>query len=144
MPTINDASELMIIGTENETSVSLSIPATTTLSVTFNGTTSSAGDTVSFTLNEFQTFHLAVSSSSVEESVTGYQVTSDKAVSVISGNRRYSDDHLVDQLSPVTQVGDHYILTPADPLGDGRLTTYIIQAVEAGRLSSVCHFTIYR
>lgn len=129
----NEASEMMMIGQEDGTAVQIAIPASSTQTITLNGSQTSAGSTLSITLNKRQAFHLAQTSSSATYShVNGYFITSDKSISVISGNRKFANDHLSEQLPPTSKLGTSYVLTPADPMGDSRVTTYIVQAVASG------------
>ena len=132
MSAVNEISELIIIATENGTIVDLTLPSFTTAQVTLNSDTKSAGETLSFTLQKREAFHVAVTDSSVAESVVGMKVHSSKPVSVISGNRKYMNDHLADAIPPISKLGKHYVLIPADPEGDGRATTYVIQATTDG------------
>ena len=134
VPSANDASEFMIIAEEDATTVDITIPVNLGQSVDYNGATTNAGGTFQVSLNKGQTFCLAQTTSNSDTShVTGYHITSDKAVSVISGNRKYDTDHVVDQMPPISKLGLSYVLIPADPVGDDRTTTYLIQAVEAGK-----------
>lgn len=139
MPSANDASELMIIAQADGTTVDITIPTGSGHSVTYNGATTTAGGVVQVSLNKGQTFCLAQTTANADTShVTGYHISSNNPVSVISGNRKYENDHMVDQMPPITKLDTHYVLVPADPVSDDRATTYVVQAVESGRLCLYC------
>lgn len=131
-PATNEVSELMIIATEDATNVDLTLPSYTGLTVTLDTVSKGSGETLSFTLNKREAFHLAVTSPSAAESVVGFKIHADKLVSVISGNRKYSNDHLEEQIPGTTKLGQKYVLTPTDPFEDSQTATYIIQATADG------------
>ena len=139
-PAANEVSELMIIATDDSTNVDLTLPSFTGVTVSLDSVSKSAGETLSFTLQKRETFHLAIESPSSAESVVGYKIHADKPVSVISGNRKYVNDHMAEQIPAKSKLGKHYVLTPADPTGDGRTTTYIIQATVDGVTTTVSHY----
>jgi len=119
----------MIIGHENATSVTVTIPTGSSHSVTVDGTSHTGSFT--FSLNKLQTFHLGqTKATSAEATISQYKIVADKPVSVISGN---AVPHRVSQLAPVTKYGKKYVLIPAYPASDSRTTTYILQAVETGK-----------
>lgn len=135
MPAVNEASEFMIIAQEQNTSINITLPVSTGHNVTLNGSVTSAGQMLHVTLNQRQTFHLAQTTNAENTShVSGYHIATDKKVSVLSGNRRYGNDHMVDQIPPTNKLGTHFVLVPANPgsIQDIRHTTYIVQAVQAG------------
>ena len=140
-PSVNEISELMIIATEDSTNVDLTLPSFTGLTITLNNTSKSAGETLTFTLQKRESFHLAVHSASLSESVVGFKVQSDKPVSVISGMRKHVNDHMAEQIPGNSKLGKHYVLTPADPFEDGKTTTYIIQATVGGVDTTVTQYT---
>ena len=109
--------------------------------VTLDNVSKGAGETMSFTLQKRGTFHLAVHSSSTAESVVGFKIQSNKPVSHISGMRKHVNDHMVVQVPGNSQLAKHYVLTPADPMADGRTTIYIIQATVAGVDTTVTQYT---
>lgn len=129
----NEASELMIIAQEDGTNVDITIPSSSTHVITHDSVTTNAGETLTVELNTLETFHLSQTLSDPALShMNGYHITSDKSVSVISGNRNYASDHLAEQIPPITKFGTHHILIPVDISSDGRSTTYIVQAVLDG------------
>jgi hypothetical protein len=134
MPAADESSEFMIISHADDNEVTVDIPDGYSHIIELSGqTTTAAGGTITFTLNQRQAFHLAQTSATASMSnVNGYHITSTKQVSVISGNRLYGSNHAVTQLPPTTKAGEKYVLIPVDIDSDGRLTTYIIQPVEAG------------
>lgn len=133
MPSADDASELMILAQEDSTTATISIPTGLGHTITYAGQTYNGGESFQVPLNKNQVICLSQTTSVAETShVSGYKITSDKPVSVLSGNRKYENDHMVDQIPPTSKLGTHYVLIPADPESDGRATTYVIQAVETG------------
>ena len=131
-PATNEISELMIAAPEDNVNVDLTLPAYTSLTVTLNGESKSAGEVLSFSLQSREVFHLSVSSAATAESVVGFKIHADKPVAVFSGKRADSGDHQAEQIPGLTKLGTRYVLTPADPIADGRSTTYIIQATADG------------
>lgn len=130
MMVANEASEFMVIAHEDDTVVEISVPSG-------SGHTD-AGTKTSVTLNKLEAYHFAISTTDPDtSSVNGYGFHSDKPYSLFSGNRRYSNDSMVTQVPPVEKFGTHYVLVSVDLLDDGRLTTYIIQAVVEG-LTLIC------
>ena len=123
-----EVAELMIIGTDADTAVDLTLPAYTHAQVTLNSDTISAGETLSFTLQDREAFHLSVPN----YSVSGFHINSTKPVALITGDRKDVNDHSVDQVPPESELGKHYVLVPANPADDNRDTTYIIQAIADG------------
>ena len=140
-PAVNEISELMIIATEASTNVDLTLPSFTGLTVSLDNVSKVAGETLSFTLQKRETFHLAVHSSSSAESVVGFKIQASKPVSLIGGMRKHVNDHMAEQIPGNSKLAKHYVLTPADPMGDGRTTTYIIQATVAGVDTTVTQYT---
>ncbi|XP_060592966.1 uncharacterized protein LOC132747567 [Ruditapes philippinarum] len=143
MPAADESSEFMIISHADDNEVTVDIPDGYSHIIELSGqTTTAAGGTITFTLNQRQAFHLAQTSATASMSnVNGYHITSTKQVSVISGNRLYGSNHAVTQLPPTTKAGEKYVLIPVDIDSDGRLTTYIIQPVEAGDTEVIRYLT---
>ena len=136
MPVADQSSEIMIIAHTDGTEVTVDIPDTYSHIIELTGyPTSAAGGSITFTLNESQTFHLAQTSTTNHMSnVNGYHITSGvNPVSVISGNRNYANNHAVVQLPPTKKFGNESVLIPADVQTEGRLTTYIVQPVKTGK-----------
>ncbi|KAL3868223.1 hypothetical protein ACJMK2_041054 [Sinanodonta woodiana] len=128
------SSEMMVLATEDNTRVNITIPVSKLYSVKVLNSTYSPGSTVSITLNKRYVFHLAQKT----ETLTGYYIVSDKPVSVLSGNRVIAigtnvsrADHLVDQLLPTKSQGKHFILFKAPPgVSESRVTYYKVIAME--------------
>lgn len=127
LSTWTNEAEFMIIGTEDGTTVQITLSSSnpTATSVSYNGGTYSNGQTFTVSLNKYQTFH-ALSTSG---DFTGTKVVSDKVVTVMTGNRkvavkdtmtRSSSDHLVEQVPPIETLGKDFftISTPDRNIGD--------------------------
>ncbi|XP_061172014.1 uncharacterized protein LOC133181544 [Saccostrea echinata] len=117
----------MIIGTEDGTTVQITLSSSnpTATSITYNGATYSNGQTLSVSLNKYQTFHAFSSSGDF----TGTKLVSNKVITVMTGNRkvavkdsmtRSSSDHLVEQVPPIDTLGKDFftISTPDRNIGD--------------------------
>lgn len=130
----DEASEIMIVSQHDGTQVSIDIPDSLGHIVTLNGTSTTVGGDLVVTLDKRMVFHLAQSTHiAATSTVSGYHVSTNWPVTVISGSRNYADDHLMEQIPPSTKFGTNYVLIPVDIVKDGRATTYIIQAVETGK-----------
>ena len=114
----------LIIGVEDGTSVSITFPSVMTGSaVTYNSVNYNAGDTLTATVNRFDTFQVANTNGG---DMTGARITSDKVIAVCTGNMRTSigsgssSDHLVEMLYPVERWGEEYVTipTPDRTVGD--------------------------
>ncbi|XP_056004586.1 IgGFc-binding protein-like [Ostrea edulis] len=113
--------ELMIVGVEDGTTVTIKFPASMQQSVTWNGQSYAAGDTLTGTVDRFDTWQLIS-----KGDLTGAYITSDKNVGVISGNKKTrigsggSSDHLCEMMIPVGRWGKNYISVPipARTVGD--------------------------
>uniref|UniRef100_K1PPW7 Hemicentin-1 n=1 Tax=Magallana gigas TaxID=29159 RepID=K1PPW7_MAGGI len=94
--------ELLIVGVEDSTTVTIKFPAIMQQTVTWNGQTYAAGSTLTGTVDRFDTWQLTS-----KGDLTGAYITSDKNVGVISGNKKTkiglggSADHLCEMMSPV-------------------------------------------
>ncbi|XP_052774617.1 uncharacterized protein LOC128213126 [Mya arenaria] len=142
MPSANDASEFMVVAQNDATTIDITIPAGISHTVQLDVATYSAGDTFSVTLNKYEAFHLTQTISTSDHAhVTGHHIVSNLPVSVISGNRKYNTDHMAAQLPPSNKAGTHYVITPAIPVSDGRVTSYIVQAVTPGVTTTVKRYT---
>ncbi|XP_076085689.1 IgGFc-binding protein-like [Mytilus galloprovincialis] len=102
------------IGVYNDTSVSIHLPNTPHLNVTLNGHNYHRNQWINLTLNRFSTLEI----SSVAD-LTGSHILSDKAVGVLSGNKKAvvgnagkSRDHLVEMLLPVSSWGKKFVTIP--------------------------------
>lgn len=127
-----EASEIMIVSQYDGNRVTIDIPESLGHTITLNGTTTAEGGDLVVTLDKRMVFHLAQSTQiAATSTVSGYHVSADNPVTVISGSRNYADDHLMEQIPPTTKFWTHYVLIPV-AIGDNRATTYIIQAVETG------------
>ncbi|XP_071171034.1 SCO-spondin-like [Mytilus edulis] len=114
--------QLCVVGVSDSTNVEIKLPSCSNCgSVTYNGQKYSKGQTISVILNRFDAIHLQSTGD-----LTGARITSDKPVSAFSGNRKTntgsggSQDHLVEQLTPVNTWGKRFatVPTPARTIGD--------------------------
>ncbi|KAJ8315039.1 hypothetical protein KUTeg_007189 [Tegillarca granosa] len=107
--------QLMVVGVEDSTSVQIKFPSNSWAQTTdsYNGQTYAAGSTLSITVNRYDTFQIQ----SLGD-LTGAYITSDKPISVFSGNRKTntgqydSQDHLVEHLTPVNTWGKKFATVP--------------------------------
>lgn len=97
----------------------------------------SNGDTLTLTLNKFETFHALQEHTSAD--FTGAYITSNKPIGVVSGNKKIpvpvnagSADHLTEMLMPVDTWGKTFLTTstPDRSIGD----IYRIVASEDGTI----------
>ncbi|VDI81772.1 Hypothetical predicted protein, partial [Mytilus galloprovincialis] len=114
--------QLCVVGVSDSTNVQIKLPSCSNCgSVTYNGQKYSKGQTISVILNRFDAIHLQSTGD-----LTGARITSDKPVSAFSGNMKTntgsgsSQDHLVEQLTPVNTWGKRFatVPTPARTIGD--------------------------
>ncbi|KAJ8310520.1 hypothetical protein KUTeg_012385 [Tegillarca granosa] len=106
--------ELMVVGINDSTTVNVRLSdALGSSTVTYNGVNYVKGDTITITLNRYQTLQLTS-----DGDLTGTYITSDKIVSVFSGNKKTkvdsgtSSDHLVEQWPPVFAYGKRFVTVP--------------------------------
>lgn len=114
--------QIMVVGVEDSTSVSIKLGGCSTCgSVSYNGVTYSRGQTMNVALNRYDAIQLQSTGD-----LTGTYITSNKKVSVFSGNRKTktgsggSQDHLVEHLTPVDTWGKKFatVPTPMRTVGD--------------------------
>ncbi|XP_041357760.1 IgGFc-binding protein-like [Gigantopelta aegis] len=101
-----------VVGTENDTSVTISIKLPPNETVQFEGTTYSNGDIITLTINRYEAVQI---SSSGSFTGTLIRATADIAVFVgadYTSVRGRSGDHLVEQLQPLDSWGMDYMLIP--------------------------------
>lgn len=106
--------EFLIIGVKNNTKVSIHLPSTPGINVTFRGVTYHQNQVINVTLDRYHTFEIH----SVAD-LTGTHITADKPVGVLSGNKKTvvgttgkSRDHLVEMLLPVSAWGKNFATVP--------------------------------
>ncbi|XP_041357761.1 IgGFc-binding protein-like [Gigantopelta aegis] len=101
-----------VVGTEHDTSVTISIKLPPNEMVQFEGTTYSNGDIITLTINRYEAVQI---SSSGSFTGTLIRATADIAVFVgadYTSVRGRSMDHLVEQLQPLDSWGMDYMLIP--------------------------------
>lgn len=107
--------QIMVVGVHDSTSVTIKFPSGSWARTTdsYNGKTYATGSTLALTLNKYQTFQIQGAGD-----LTGAYITSDKAISVFSGNQKTntgtytSSDHLVEHLTPVNTWGKTFATVP--------------------------------
>lgn len=122
---VQDA-EVLVVATENDTRVSITLPKKAgPCQVVYGRNTYRNGDTFNVTLNRFETFHLV--QFSLLSDFTGTHIVSSKPIAVISGNVKVpvpagagSADHLTEMLTPVDTWGRRFLTTstPDRNIGD--------------------------
>uniref|UniRef100_A0A8W8ILJ9 IgGFc-binding protein N-terminal domain-containing protein n=1 Tax=Magallana gigas TaxID=29159 RepID=A0A8W8ILJ9_MAGGI len=106
--------ELMVVGVEDSTVASVTLGQHIgSKNVKYGGRTYYKGNTVKETLNKYDTWQLVSTGD-----LTGTYVTSTKKVAVFSGNKKTkigsggSQDHLVEQMTPVDTWGKNFATVP--------------------------------
>lgn len=103
-----------VIGIQDQTQVSIHLPNTPSLNVTYKGHTYYKNQWINVTLDRFSTFEIHA-----VPDLSGTHIVSDKPVGVLSGNKKAvvgntggSRDHLVEMLLPVSSWGKNYATVP--------------------------------
>ncbi|XP_069114974.1 uncharacterized protein [Argopecten irradians] len=109
-----DQCELLVVGVENNTAVTVRLgSALENYTVEWAGKEYRKGEEIHINLHRFDTFQLIS-----KGDLTGTRVTSDKPISVFSGNKKtkigrgFSSDHIVEHLMPVTSWGKKFVTVP--------------------------------
>ena len=108
-----EQTQVMVIGTEDSTAISIALPTSMNGNVQYSGTHTS-GDTITDSLDRFDTLQIRNSNGDL----TGAHITSDKPIAVYSGNKRTSigtgntKDHLVEMWYPVERWGTEFVTVP--------------------------------
>lgn len=108
--TWNERSQFMIIATEDNTEVTITVGRSGT-SIIFSGQVYSSGMSLTFTMNKFQTFHAFGGTTS---DYSGTYITSSKVIAVFSGSQcnqigSGACDHLISQMTPVETFGNNFV-----------------------------------
>ncbi|XP_060070843.1 uncharacterized protein LOC132550773 [Ylistrum balloti] len=110
----SDQCELLIVGVENNTAVTIRLgEALGNYTVRWDRYYYRKGDEIHISLDRLDTFQLVS-----KGDLSGSRVTSDKPVSVFSGNKKtkigrgFSSDHIVEHLMPVTSWGKKFVTVP--------------------------------
>ena len=132
-------SAILIVGTEDNTTMKLTVTQTAT---TNYGHTYYTGNEYSFVINRLQTFYIR--SSSYTSDLTGTKIVTDKQVSVFSGHELAQipedvccGDQLIEQVPPVTSWGRVFYTMP---LATRR--SYTIKILASENLTAIdlyCH-----
>ncbi|KAK3104160.1 hypothetical protein FSP39_024897 [Pinctada imbricata] len=112
---------ILIVGVHDNTNVNIKLGDNNGVRVIYGGITYGKGDSFEVKINRFSTFQIHSSGD-----LTGTCVTSNKTVSIFSGNiktaigRGKTQDHLVEQLVPVDRWGKRFLAmsTPDRTAGD--------------------------
>ena len=110
----NYYSSVLIVGTENNTMMKLTVPQPVTIKIGDVSTRLTAGRQYSFMINRLQTVYVRS-----HEDLSGTKVVTDKAISVFSGHEcgrlpwNTGDcDHLIEQIPPTALWGKVYYTVP--------------------------------
>ena len=127
-------SSVLIVGSENNTVMQLTVPQSVTIKVDDVTASLTAGRQYSFVINRLQTVYVRS-----HEDLSGTKVVTDKAVSVFSGHEcgrvpwNTGDcDHLVEQIPPTALWGKVYYIVPF-----ATRYSYTIKLMAAYSLTSV-------
>lgn len=119
--------EFLLIGAHNHTHVSIQLPDTPGLNVTFHGVTYYKNQVINVTLNKYDTFEIH----SVAD-LTGTHIIADKNLGVLSGNKKAvvgstgsSRDHLVEMLLPVSSWGKNFATVPIPERNVGDIFRFV-------------------
>ena len=110
-------SQFGIVAVEDDTEVTVSVPAGRGISITYNtDDVLNENNPATVTLNRFQTFYVVAKDYT---DLTGSHVTASKKVGVFSGNRHVktndgnvNSDHLVEQMPPTLSWGTMFSVAP--------------------------------
>lgn len=128
--------ELMVVGVVDNTQVTFTFPSSLSSSVSYGGSSYSAGDSLTVTMNQFDTIQLKSGGD-----LTGTFISATQKVSAFSGNKKTnigsggSSDHIVEQLTPVSTWGKKFITIPIPLRTTGDYFKYI--ASESGTTVSI-------
>lgn len=134
--------ELLVVGVVDNTQVTFTFPSSMSSSVTYGGSSYYAGDTLTVSMNRFDTVQLKNNGGDL----TGTKISATQKVSAYSGNKKTtigtggSSDHIVEQLTPVSTWGKKFITIPIPLRTTGDYFKYI--ASEAGTTVSVACGTV--
>ena len=124
-------SAILIVGTEDNTSMKLTVTQTATTNI---GDTLYTGREYSFVINRLQTFYIRSTGD-----LTGTKIVTDKQVSVFSGHESTRiptnyccQDALIEQIPPVTSWGRVFYTMPL-----ATRTSYIIKILSSHNLAEV-------
>ena len=112
----NSQTQIMVIGVEDTTAVSITLPTTTGGNVDYGGTSYAAGSTITETVDRFDTLQIANTNNGGD--LSGAHITSDKPIVAYSGNELTSigsgasRDHIVEMWYPVERWGTEFITVP--------------------------------
>ena len=110
--------EIMVAAITDATDVTFEFSTSYTESFSYQGSTYTGGDTLTVTLDRYQTFHIY----SDEGDLSGTRITTTNPVSAFSGNfkttvldsmTQQTSDHLVEQLVPTKSWGKNFITFPS-------------------------------
>ena len=122
-------SQIMVIGVEDGTTVSITLSTTTGGDITYGGNTYAAGGTIAETLNRFDT--LQIVNTNTAGDLSGTHVTSNNPIVMFSGNKRTNigtgtgKDHLIEMWYPVERWGTEFVTVPIPDRTVGDLFRFV-------------------
>ena len=140
-------SEILLVGNENDTIVTIIPTQTITVPMDFQNATSesitiAAGSVYTFTIHRLQTFLFGIP----EFDMSGTSIVSDKPLTVLSGHEcvyipstECCCDHIIEQIPPTITWGKDFLLTPFAERINGPFYK-IIAAESQTRLTYTCTF----
>lgn len=108
--TWNERSQFMIISTEDNTEVTITVGRTGT-AINFNSQAYNSGMSFTMNMTQFQTFHAF---GGLNSDYSGTHITSSKVIAVFSGSQCNeiglgACDHMISQMTPVETFGNNFI-----------------------------------
>ncbi|KAJ8315427.1 hypothetical protein KUTeg_007577 [Tegillarca granosa] len=132
--------QIMVVGVQDSTSVTIRFSSSSWSRTTdsYGGKTYAAGSTLRIRVNRYDAFQIQSPGD-----LTGAYITSDKPISVFSGNRKTntgpygSQDHLVEHLTPVNTWGKKFATVPIPKRSTGDYFK-VIASEDATSISYKC------
>ncbi|KAJ8314516.1 hypothetical protein KUTeg_006666 [Tegillarca granosa] len=132
--------QIMVVGVQDSTSVTIRFSSSSWSKTTdsYGGRTYKSGSTLRISVNRYDTFQIQSPGD-----LTGAYITSDKPISVFSGNRKTntgpygSQDHLVEHLTPVNTWGKKFATVPIPKRSTGDYFK-VIASEDATSISYKC------
>ncbi|KAK3088262.1 hypothetical protein FSP39_016736 [Pinctada imbricata] len=122
-------SNLVVVGTEDNTKLTIQLSRNHKVKITFEGRTYIHDEWINITLNAYETLQLET-----HGDLTGSLIQADKPIAVLTGNKKtdiHVDggkngfDHLVEQIPPTLTWGKHFVTFPFPGRSDGYLLRFV-------------------